>query len=89
MDNHLLSLIIDKHEKMDAKIDSISVVLATNTAHLNEHMRRTELLEARSDKYSEELNKVSEAMRLPGFLIKLSSAISIVVGIVLAVKQLL
>lgn len=35
----------DKLDKMDQRLDTISETLIINTAHLREHMRRTELLE--------------------------------------------
>lgn len=37
--------IVDQLDKMDQRLDNIDITLVRNTAQLEEHMRRTEILE--------------------------------------------
>jgi hypothetical protein len=74
--------IIAKLDKLDERLDSVDKVLVRNTTSLEDHIRRTEILENEMEPVKAHVAQVSGAM-------KLIIAISSVAGIVQAVYLLL
>lgn len=60
--------VLDKLDKMDEKIDGIDKTLVRNTASLEEHMRRTELLEAAIKPVQEHVVMVKGVGKAIGYL---------------------
>lgn len=68
----------DQLDRMESRLDAIDVTLAKNTVILDEHIRRTEIIE-------EEMKPVKDHVKLMNFGAKIGSA---VLALLLAAKQL-
>lgn len=62
--NDLLNKIYDKVEKIDDKMAALDVTTVRQQVILDEHMRRTEILEGRTDKMFEELKPLKSHIAL-------------------------
>jgi len=80
--NELLNKIFDKVEKIDDKVDAIDITTARQQIILDEHIKRTEILETRTEKIFEELkpiklhvNMVHSSFKMIAWVVALVSAI--------------
>lgn len=70
MDNNtkLMDIVINKLNALDENISSIDKTLARNTVSLEEHIKRTNLLEKKLEPVEAHVNKVNGAFILIGIL---------------------
>jgi hypothetical protein len=68
----------DKLDKIDERLDTISITMERNTASLDEHIRRTEIIE-------QELKPVKDHVNLVNASAKIGSAL---LALLLALKEL-
>lgn len=77
--------VLDKLDKIDSRQDEMALTLLTNTASLNEHMRRTDLLEEEVKTNRDDIVPLKKGYeRLKGA----SWVISVIVAGILAAKTL-
>jgi len=72
-------MLFQKIEKMDSRLDDINVILAKQQASLDEHVRRTLLLENRMDPIEKHVSFVNAAFKLivgAGTLVGVYAALS-------------
>lgn len=95
-----LSRMDDKLDSLVDDIGQIKITLAVNTKEIAEHIRRTNLLENKMDKDSLERdiqnvqnNGRFDRLELPGKLLnavlKITASLSLLAGLVIAIKNLL
>jgi len=58
--NNALHRIEYKVDKLDTRLDSVDVTLARQEVHLEEHIRRTRLLEGRQEKFEANMATIGE-----------------------------
>lgn len=75
--------VIEKLDKLDERLDNVDKTLIRNTASLEEHIRRTEILEAEMEPVKTHVAQVSGIVK---FIILLSSAAGIIQAIYLLMK---
>lgn len=68
MSQKKLEVIENKIDKMDLRLNSIDVTLASQHEVLKDHIRRTELLEVAVAPISKEVNMVHGALKFIGLL---------------------
>lgn len=76
----MTDLILKKLDDMDDKINNIDKTLVRNTASLEEHIRRTELLEGAMKPVQEHVSMMKGAAKLIGY-------VSVIVGIAVALVK--
>lgn len=79
------------HEKLDkiqSDISEIKVTLAVNTEQLKEHMRRSDLLEARVEQVNDELKPVQEHVAMLKGMAKLLGGASGLLAAWAAIRRL-
>lgn len=82
-----LQRIIDAISDVRNKQDQQTETLIRNTVSLEEHMRRTELLEEANNKTNERLEPVIKHVDAVNLILKIGAAALTLVGIVAAMKQ--
>lgn len=75
----------EKLDHIGETLNEIAVTLAVNTAHLEEHMRRTELLEKNFEPVEDHVKFVNKFMKTVAWLIGLAAA---TLGVWLSLKSL-
>lgn len=80
--NERFDRVEEKLDQVITRISSIDVTLAKQHVSLEEHIRRTALLEKQMEPVQRHVNMVSGAFKLVGF-------ISIIVGTVFSIAKLL
>ena len=81
MEDNQLDRIENKIDKHGEHLSSIDVTLAAQHQSLKDHMRRTELLEAKLEPIEEHVANLNGILKFIGFL-------SVLVGLALAARQL-
>lgn len=81
MEDKMTDRILKKLDDMDDKINNIDKTLVRNTASLDEHIRRTELLEEAIKPVQEHVSMMKGAAKLIGY-------ISLIVGIAVALAKI-
>jgi uncharacterized protein YdcH (DUF465 family) len=95
-DKDLMKRIFDKLDQLDSKVDtkfdrveerldSLDQTMTRNTSSLQEHMRRTELLE----KAQEEMKPIKTVYTVAWGLVKVVGAIGVLLGLVASVLKFL
>lgn len=59
----LLSIVVDKLDKLDTRLDSLDKTLVKQEENLREHMRRTELLEQQHTHLEDEIHVELEPIK--------------------------
>lgn len=66
--------ILDKLDEMDKRIDNIDITLAKQHVSLEEHIKRTNLLEEQLKPVNKHVDMVNGALKLLGFIAVLLAA---------------
>lgn len=77
-------LLLNLHEKVDdlrERVHSIDIVLVKNTASLEEHMRRTKVVEEEHDFFEQEVKPALNAYKFVAFLFKFIAPVITGVGV--------
>lgn len=77
-----------KLDKLDERLDGISILQAVHTEQLKEHMRRSDLLERRIEQVDQELKPVERHVAVVNGLMKLVGIVGTLAAIALAIKEL-
>ena len=84
-----LGRIMDKIDSIDSSLNEMSITLAKQEVSLSEHIKRSNLLEERIEILREEMKPVEKHVMYMHGALKALGVVSILVGIAVAVKQLL
>jgi len=84
-----LGRIMDKIDSIDSSLNDMAITLAKQEVSLAEHIKRSNLLEERLELLREEMRPVEKHVFYMHGALKALGVLSVVVGVVLAIKQLL
>lgn len=91
----ILELILDevknvraKVENSDARLDSIDVTLVKQNATLEEHVRRSDLLERKTDQLAEDMKPLEKHVTMVNGGLKLLGIIGTIVAIIVGIFEL-
>lgn len=79
----------EKLEKMDSRLDSIDKTLVKQEVNLDNHIKRTDLLEKHTDKLFRELEPIKKHVNHVEGGMKLLGLLSLVIGVVAGIIALL
>lgn len=68
MQDDLSKLIISKLDKLDDRLDCVDKTLIKQESNLDEHMRRTDLLEKKVDPIEAHVHQIKGMLKFLGFL---------------------
>ncbi len=90
----ILNLILDevksirvKVDKSDERLDSIDITLVRQNATLEEHVRRTELLEDKTNQLSDDLKPVEKHVAMVTGALKLLGIVGTIVAIIVGIVE--
>lgn len=84
-----LKRLLDKIDKLDERLDSIDKTLVKQEVNLEKHMERTEQNEIMIQELFDKLEPISKHVVQVEAVLKFLGLLSIVVGIAVAIKDLL
>lgn len=84
-----LERIMDKIDSIDSSLGEMSITLAKQEVSLAEHIKRSNLLEERVEMLREEMKPVEKHVMYMHGALKALGVLSILVGLAVAIKQLL
>lgn len=83
MDNdEFMQMLSDKLDRLDDRLDIMSNTSVRQAASLDEHMRRTELIE-------HELKPIKSHVAMVGAIAKIVSILGVLIGLALGIKSLI
>ena len=89
MENNKLDYIITKIDKITEDINDIKVLDAEQNAQLAQHIKRSDLLETRVEQVHAEIKPIQTHVDMVKGGLKLIAIIGTIVGILVAIKELI
>lgn len=86
-DNDLLSKIYTKVEKISDDMGDLKIISGKQQISLDEHVRRTEILENRTDVIFEELEPLKEHVIQVNTVFKIIAGLSTIGGVILGILK--
>lgn len=83
-----MQLIVQKIERLDARLDAIQILQAIHTQQLKEHMRRSDLLEKRIEQVDQELKPVNKKLAMVDGVIKFLGITGLIVTTIQIITRL-